>query len=101
LELRDPSVQQQTLLILIVTCDCSYRLDPDEEGLSVSDSDDSGDDIQPQTSGRGGEVVVNDGGTCDAVVNSEEAVSGDTCSDRKPEDAIDNDCKIAVETASK
>jgi hypothetical protein len=95
-----PSVQQQMLLILTVTCECSYRLDPDEEGLSVSDSDDSGDDIRPQTSGKGGEVI-NDGGICDAAVNSDEAASGDTCSDRKPEDAIHNDCKLAVEAASK
>jgi hypothetical protein len=82
--------------------DCSYRLDPDED-LSFSDSDDSGDDVQPQTSGKGGEIVVSDSDspTFDAVVNSDEAASSDTCSDRKPDDGVDDDCKIAVETASK
>jgi hypothetical protein len=74
-------------------------LDPDEEDLSSSDSDDSGDDIRPQTSAEGGQIVVSDRGTCDAVVNSDEAAS----SDRKSEDAVDDLCTstIAVETACK
>lgn len=77
-------------------------LDPDEEDLSFSSSDDdSGDDIRPQTSGKGGELVVNDRGPCDAVANADEGASSDTCSDKKPEDAVDNDYKIAVETANK
>jgi hypothetical protein len=76
-------------------------LDPDEEDLSFSDSDDSGDDIRPQTSGKGGEIVVNDRGACDAMVNSDESASSDTCSDSKPEDAVDNDYKIPVKTAIK
>jgi hypothetical protein len=77
-------------------------LDPDEDDLSFSDSDDSGDDIRPQTSGKGGEIVVSDDrGMCGAVVNSDEAASSDTCSDKNSEDAVDNDYKIAVETASK
>lgn len=88
------------LLILTLTCDCTYRLDPDEDDLSFSSSDDLDDDIQPQTSGEG-ELVVNDRGTCDAVANSDEGASSDTCSDRKPEDAVDNDFKIVVETANK
>jgi hypothetical protein len=73
-------------------------LDPDEEGLSFSDSDDSGDDIRPQTSAEGGEIVVSDRGTCGAMVNSDEAASSDTCSDKKPEDAVDDNCTIAIET---
>lgn len=89
------------LLILTITCDCTFRLDPDEEDLSSSSSDDSGDDIRPQTSDKGEELVVNERGTCDAVANSDEGASSDTCSDRKPEDAVDNDYKIAVETANK
>jgi hypothetical protein len=70
-------------------------LDPDEEGLSFSDSDDSGDDIGPQTSAKGGEIVVSDRGTCD------EAASSDTCSDKKPEDAVDENCTVAIETVCK
>jgi hypothetical protein len=79
--------------------DCCYRLDPDEEVLNFSDSDDSVDDIRPQTSSKGGEIVGSDRRTCDALVNSDEAASSDTWSERKPKDSIDYDCTRAIELA--
>jgi hypothetical protein len=94
LEPIDASIQHMPLILTY----CYYRLDADEENSSYSDSDD--DDIRPQTSGKGGEIVSSRG-TCDAMMNPDEAASSDTCSERKSEDSVDNNCTIAIEPACK
>lgn len=81
---------------------CCYRLDADEEGLSLSDdSDDSGSDIQPGTSGNGREVMINNRVTCDAVATLDEFTSSENSKDGESKDATEDSCKIAVEAARK
>jgi hypothetical protein len=77
-------------------------LDGDEEGLSFSDdSDDSGSDIKPGTSGKGREVMINNRATCDDVATSDGCTSSESYKDGESKDATEDGCKITVEAASK
>jgi hypothetical protein len=83
--------------------DFSFRVDADEECLSSSDSsNDSGDEIQPETSVKPGGITINNQGACDEVVAvSDESPSSDSSEHREPEGAVEGGQMTAIETTSK
>ena len=83
--------------------DFYFRVDADEECLSSSDSNsDSGDDIQPETSGKRGGITVNNQGTCDEVVAvSDGSPSSDSPEGTESEGAVEDGQMTAIETTSK
>jgi hypothetical protein len=83
--------------------DFCFRVDADEEYLSSSDSsNDSGDDIQPETSVKQGGITVNNQGACDEVVAvSDESPSSYNSEHREPEGAVESGQITALEAASK
>lgn len=77
-------------------------VDADEECISFSDSsNDSGDDIQPETSGTQGGITVNNQAACNVVAVSDESPSSDNSKDGESEGAVEDGQMTAIEAASK
>ena len=82
--------------------DFSFRVDADECLSSSDSSNDSGDDIKPETSVKRGGITFNNQGACDEVVAvSDGSPSSDSCEDREPEGAVEDGQMTAIETTSK